>query len=71
MKRPSTQNPAIATGLAQGSTDALVAWLRENIHQHGKKYTPGELVVRVTGQPLSHEAFMRYATAKFSDLYAL
>ena len=50
---------------------ALLAWLRENIHQHGKKFTPGELVVRVTGQPLSHEAFMRYAWAKFGDLYAL
>ena len=48
-----------------------VSWLRENIHQHGKKFTPGELVQRVTGKPLSHEAFMRYAWAKFGDLYDL
>lgn len=65
------QNPAIADELAAGRTEALVAWLRENIHQHGRKYTPGELVRRVTGEPLSHQPFMRYATAKFSDLYAL
>ncbi len=65
------QNPAIAEGMAQGRTDALVAWLRENIHQHGKKFTPGELVVRVTGQPLGHAAFMRYAWDKFGDLYSL
>ena len=65
------QNPAINEEMAQGQTTALLAWLRENIHQHGKKFTPGELVVRVTGQPLSHEAFMRYAWAKFGDLYAL
>jgi carboxypeptidase Taq len=65
------QNPAIADELGQGNTGPLVAWLRENIHQHGRKYTPGELVQRVTGGPLSHEAFMRYATTKFSDLYDL
>ncbi len=65
------QNPAIVDELEQGQTVALLEWLRENIHQHGKKFTPGELVQRVTGQPLSHAAFMRYATDKFSDLYEL
>ena len=64
-------NPTIAGELAAGKTDALLAWLREKIHQHGKKFTPGELVQRVTGQPLSHEAFMRYARAKFGELYQL
>ena len=67
----AAQNPAIVEELAQGKTNALLAWLRENIHQHGKKFTPGELVQRVTGQPLSHAAFIRYATAKFGELYAL
>jgi len=66
-----SQNPAILEELNQGQTTSLLAWLRENIHQHGRKFTPGELVQRVTGQPLSHAAFMRYATAKFSDLYGL
>ncbi len=65
------QNPAIVEELAQGKTTALLAWLRENIHQHGKKFTPGELVQRVTGKPLGHEAFIRYAWAKFGDLYEL
>jgi carboxypeptidase Taq len=62
---------AVAEELAQGKTGALLAWLRENIHQHGRKFTPGELVQRVTGQPLGYEAFMRYVTAKFSKLYGL
>ena len=65
------QNPAIAEELAQGKTGALLTWLRENIHRHGKKFTPGELVRRVTGQPLGHAAFMRYVSAKFGDLYNL
>jgi carboxypeptidase Taq len=65
------QNPAIAEELARGKTTALLAWLRDNIHQHGKKFTPGELVQRVTGQPLGHDAFMRYVNRKFGELYAL
>jgi carboxypeptidase Taq len=65
------QNPAITDELSRGQTTALVAWMRENIHQHGKKYTPRELIQRATGQPLSHEPFVRYVTTKFSDIYGL
>jgi carboxypeptidase Taq len=66
-----TQNPTIAADMAQGETASLLYWLRENIHQHGRKFPPGELIRRATGQPLNHEPFIRYLTAKFSDLYSL
>jgi carboxypeptidase Taq len=65
------QDPQIAQEMAEGKTDALLTWLGENIHQHGRKFTPRELVQRVTGQPLCHEPFIRYVTAKFSDIYGL
>ncbi len=66
-----SQNPTIGEEMEKGQTASLLEWLRENIHQHGRKFTPGELVQRVTGKPLSHAAFLRYATAKFSKLYNL
>ena len=65
------QEPAIEQDMIKGNADALVAWLRKNIHQHGRKFTPRELVQRVTGKPLSHEAFVRYATSKFGSIYDL
>ena len=65
------QHPVIAEELAQGQITTLLDWLRENIHQHGSKYTPDELVQRATGRPLSHEAFVQYIWTKFSDLYGL
>jgi len=65
------QVPEIENEMAEGKTDALLAWLGENIHQHGRKFTPRELVQRVTGQPFHHEPFIRYVTAKFSDIYDL
>lgn len=65
------QAPEIEDEIAEGRTDALLGWLGENIHQHGRKFTPRELVQRVTGQPLCHEPFIRYVTAKFNDIYGL
>ncbi|MEJ2747684.1 MAG: carboxypeptidase M32 [Anaerolineae bacterium] len=66
-----TQNPAITDELNRGQTTSLLAWMRENIHQHGKKFTPRELIQRATGQPLSHEPFVRYVTKKFGEIYDL
>jgi carboxypeptidase Taq len=71
METAVAQNPAIKTEIETGSTESLLNWLHENIHQHGRKFTPGELVQRVTSKPLSHDAFIRYATAKFTDIYEL
>ncbi|MCA9954252.1 MAG: carboxypeptidase M32 [Anaerolineales bacterium] len=65
------QKPTIAEEMAQGKTHALVTWLRENIHQHGRKFTPSELVHQITGGPLTHKPFMRYVTQKFSEIYEL
>ena len=65
------QNPTIAEEMTEGQTDALLTWLRENIHQHGRKFTPSELVQQATGSPLTHKPFMRYVTQKFSEIYDL
>ena len=65
------QVPLILNELADGKTDALLGWLRENIHRHGRKFTPRELVQRVTGRPLDHEPFIRYVTDKYSSIYEL
>ncbi len=65
------QNPSILKSLDGGDTGRLLAWLNEHIHQHGRKFTPGELVQRATGAALSHKPFMRYVTDKFSRLYDL
>lgn len=66
-----SQSPTIANEMAEGKTTALVAWLGENIHQHGRKFTPAELVQQVTGGPLTHKPFIRYVRKKFSQLYEL
>ena len=54
-----------------GEFSRLRDWLRTNIHQHGRRYTPAELVERVTGKPLSHAALMEHLTTKYGELYGL
>src|SRR5205085_7094439 len=34
--------------IEQGQFSALLGWLRRNVHQHGRKFTPNELLERAT-----------------------
>lgn len=63
--------PNLRGDIRAGNFADLLSWLRENIHQHGMRYLPGELVQRVTGRPLSIEPFLKYVRAKFAPLYGL
>ena len=45
--------------------------LKEKIYQHGSKYTPSELVERVTGGPMNIEPYIRYLRTKYGELYKL
>ena len=54
-----------------GKFDALLAWLRKNIHVHGHKYDPQDLVQKVAGSKIDPSAYVRYLTKKYSDIYGL
>lgn len=65
------EHPQIPDEIARGKFDTLLNWLRVNIHQHGRKFTPQELVQRVTGTTIQTGPFIRYLTEKFTDIYGL
>jgi carboxypeptidase Taq len=64
-------HPEMPAGIQQGEFDALHGWLKENIYQHGSKYTTAELVERVTGSPLQIAPYIRYLKTKYGELYTL
>ncbi len=64
-------HPEIPAEIEEGAFDTLHTWLRENIYQHGRKYTTEELVQRVTGGPLHIEPYVSYLRNKYSTLYEL
>jgi carboxypeptidase Taq len=57
--------------MAAGEFQPLLDWLRERVYAHGRKFTPGELVERVTGGSIGTAAWVAYAGRKFGELYEL
>lgn len=64
-------HPEITSEIEAGEFSALHGWLKENIYQHGCKFTASELIERVTGGALSIEPYVRYLRTKYEELYAL
>jgi carboxypeptidase Taq len=63
--------PEIDAQLERGDFVPLRTWLREQVHVHGRKLPPPELLARVTGQQLAVEPFLRYLRGKLADTGAL
>jgi carboxypeptidase Taq len=64
-------NPDISDQIREGDFSALLSWLRDAIHQYGRKYEPKELVQRITQSNIDAAPYMRYLTAKFGEIYEL
>jgi carboxypeptidase Taq len=64
-------HPEIPAEIEEGEFGTLHSWLKENIYQHGSKYTATELVERVTGGPMSIEPYIHYLRVKYGELYKL
>lgn len=64
-------HPNIPAQIGCGEFDTLHGWLKDNIYQHGHKFTASELLQRVTGQDLTIEPYIRYLRTKYGELYDL
>ena len=63
--------PDLDAQVEAGQFGALRAWLVENVQQHGRKFTPAELLLRATGQELDAAPWIAYVEAKFGEIYGL
>jgi len=59
------QVPGLEADLQAANYAPLLAWLREKIHRHGRRYSPGDLIQRATGEPLRATYFLDYLKAKY------
>jgi carboxypeptidase Taq len=64
-------NPDLDIQLCDGNFASLLSWLRDNVHQYGRKYQPQELVERVTGSKIDSAPYVRYLKNKYSEIYGL
>ena len=63
--------PSIPEDIRHGRFDTLLGWLRQNVHRHGRKYLPADLVKVATGEPLSARPYLAYLDKKYGELYGL
>jgi carboxypeptidase Taq len=54
-----------------GEYRPLLDWLRANVHRHGMRHKPADLVRRATGADLDADDFMSSLEAKYAPLYGV
>ncbi len=64
-------HPQIPQEIERGEFGMLRAWLTERVYQHGRTYTPNELIEQATGEPMSMRPYIAYLRAKYGELYRL
>jgi carboxypeptidase Taq len=62
-------HPEIPEEIGRGEFGPLLGWLRENVHRHGSRYEPEDLILRSTGRPLDTAPYLSYLREKFGELY--
>jgi carboxypeptidase Taq len=70
-ERVNEDIPDLAAQVQEGEFAELLSWLRENIHRHGAKFEPQELVQRVTGSKIDPAPYMRYLETKYCKIYEI
>jgi carboxypeptidase Taq len=55
----------------RGEFGEILAWTRDNIHRHGRRYPAEELAKNATGEGLSHDALARHLEARASAVFGL
>jgi carboxypeptidase Taq len=65
------ERPVILEQLEKGEFSELLAWLRERVHQFGRKFLPTELVKQATGQHLQAGPYMDYLKSKYAEIYGI
>jgi carboxypeptidase Taq len=65
------KHPTIPAEIAKGQFGTLHGWLRENVYQHGAKFTAAELLQRVTGKPMGTDDYIEYLWTKYQPMYQL
>ena len=63
--------PDVEIQIERGEFSTLLQWLNTNIHVHGCKYLPAELLQKASGAPLSPSHFVDYLNKKYAQIYGI
>lgn len=63
--------PSLADDIEAGRLLPLKEWLTEQVYRHGKMLEPGEIIERITGEPLRSTYLCDYLEKKYKEIYRL
>ncbi|MEZ6241973.1 MAG: carboxypeptidase M32 [Phycisphaerales bacterium] len=66
-----TDLPGLEDAFARGEFAPLLAWLREHVHAHGRRYRAAELLERATGKAPDPAPLMRHLESRIRPAYGL
>jgi carboxypeptidase Taq len=61
----------LQASFAKGEFAPLLGWLRENVHQHGRRFSTFELLKRATGEELCADPLLSHLKERVSAAYGL
>jgi carboxypeptidase Taq len=71
-ERITADLPDLDDAFEAGEFGPLRDWLREHLHRHGRKFTPGETLERVVGtSEIDPEPYVRYLREKLASIYGI
>ena len=65
------EHPGMHDEWERGDFRSLLSWMQENVHAHGAKFTPEELLTRATGAGLDAGPYLTYIKTKYGELYGV
>jgi carboxypeptidase Taq len=63
--------PDVEGGIGRGELTGLRDWLRENLHRHGNKFMPKELIEKVVGGPIDVGPYVRQLRERTAEIYGI
>ena len=63
--------PDLYEQFERGEFMVLREWLRENLHKHGRKFTPEETLQKVVGSSINAGPYVKYLKVKLGEIYGL
>jgi len=63
------QHPNWEKRVASGELKFIREWLKEAVHQHGRRYSSADLLKKITGKKFTSKAYTDYLTSKYSEIY--
>ena len=69
--RITAELPDVEEGIRRGELTALRDWLRGNLHRHGNKFMPKELIEKVVAGPIDVAPYARQLGERAAEIYGI